>query len=178
VAREIRKTDDGFVERLQEKYDQTQRLDQHVVALEALVQDDRRKHAEEILQIDKDRRKVADTRDRLQKQVGELEQQVASLQTGREALLARLEKYEPAKPADPAAPDGTKGAGGATDRSIWWYVIGGVLAAVVVIGGVWWGGMLLSEKQDDGDEQPLTKDNEEKAGDRRKDDAAPPTPDT
>ena len=146
VSREIKGTSSGFVERLQEKYDQTARLARDVEARERELLYLKNADAEKIQSLEASKRKVVDAHDRLKNQVDDLTTKLASARKENELLAGRIAKYEPPKPAEPAT-GGDKVA--ASDRSVWWYVGGGILAAVLVVAGVWWGGMLLSEKQDE-----------------------------
>ena len=147
VAREIKKTESGFVERLQEKYDQTARLARDVEARERELLYLKNTDAERIQALEASKQKMVEARDRLNHQVDDLTTKLASAKKENELLSGRIAKYEPPKPAEPATGGDDKVAAG--DRSVWWYVGGGILAAVLVVAGVWWGGMLLSEKQDE-----------------------------
>jgi proteasome lid subunit RPN8/RPN11 len=173
VASEVKGTAPGFVERLQEKYDQTQRFAADVDARDVKIRELERLHGEETRLLESARRKADFANERLTKQMDELEKQVASLQKTKDELIAKY--VPPPKTTDPATGGDEKTAAG--DRSIWWYVGGGILAAVILVAGVWWSSMLLSEKHENGDDQPITKDNEEKPGNRREPiaDSAPST---
>jgi hypothetical protein len=179
VTSEVKGTAPGFVERLQEKYDQTQRFAADVETRDSRIRELERTLAAETSILRNAKAKSEGERGRLKNQVDDLTSKLASVQKENESLAARIAKYEPPKPADPAT-GGDEKATAAADPSIWWYVGGGILAAVVVAAGVWWGGMLLSEKHENGDDQPITKDNEDKASHRHEPnaDSTPPTPDT
>jgi hypothetical protein len=140
VATELKGTPPGFVERLQEKFDQTQRLNDDVKArvaeirlLEASVAEAKRKQdsAQSLASLEKER---------LNRQIGDLETRLDKRVKENEALALRLEKYEPAKPADEAAETANR-------WSIWWYVGGGLVAAVILGAGVWWGSKMWQEGQ-------------------------------
>ncbi|MDX1943964.1 MAG: Mov34/MPN/PAD-1 family protein [Pirellulaceae bacterium] len=147
VVAELRGTEGGFVERLQEKFDQSERLSGDVAAraaqireLEGAVAAAEAKLKAEGQQSQADRERLGQeigqlqaTADKLQAQLDAADQQIA-------ALAARLE---------PAASD--KAAGDkplvASDggTSVWWYVLAGVLAALVIVPGAWLAGKMLTK---------------------------------
>jgi proteasome lid subunit RPN8/RPN11 len=143
---EAKGTPPGFVERMQEKFDQTQRLSADVEARDSQVRELQATLAQATNQLKAAEAKADIEQKRLAGRLEELDKQVASLDKTNESLAARLEKYEP-KDADK-----TDKATAAADRSIWWYVGGGVLAAVVLVAGAWWGASLLGEKPPEAEE--------------------------
>jgi proteasome lid subunit RPN8/RPN11 len=146
VAREIKGTAPGFVERLAEQYDQTAKLNKDVQARDGQIEELKRTHAAETVTIGASLRKAENERERLKAQVDDLNKQLVTVVEKNELLAARIEKYEPTKK------DGDQTAGAGGDRSIWWYVGGGILAAVIVVAGVWFGGKLWAERVEDGTE--------------------------
>ena len=137
---EAKGTPPGFVQRMQEKFDQTQRLAGDVEARDSQVRELQATLAQATTQLKSAETKAENEHKRLAGRLEELDKQVASLAKTNESLAARLEKYEPKES------EKTDKAAAAADRSIWWYVGGGVLAAVVLVAGAWWGASLLSEK--------------------------------
>ncbi len=144
VAREIKGTAPGFVERLQEQYDETAKLKKDVEARDGQIEEQKRTHAAEIAKLYAASRKTERERDSLLVQVDDLNNQLAALDLNSKELKDKLAKYEP--PPKPTAADA---AADATGRSIWWYVGGGILAAVIVVAGVWFGGKLWAEQEED-----------------------------
>ena len=149
VAREIKGTAPGFIERLEGKYDQTAKLTKDVEARDGQIEELKRNSAAEIVTIGSALRKAENERERLKTRVDDLNKQLGNLTLQNEELLAKLEKYEP------PTKDATKTAAAGGDRTIWWYVGGGILAAVIVVAGVWFGGKLWSERVEDVPEEPL-----------------------
>jgi proteasome lid subunit RPN8/RPN11 len=154
-AAEMRGTAPGFVERMQEKFDQTQRLSGDVAAREAQVRE-----LERTLATTQQRLKVAGAeQERLKSAIGELDAQVVKVTNDNTRLAADLKALQP-KPADDDKVEGDETA----TRSVWWYIGGGVLAAIVLGAGAFVGTRLLQEKSDsesppdENSQQPATTD--------------------
>ncbi len=153
VAREIKGTAPGFVERLAEQYDQTAKLNKDVESRAGQIEHLKQTHAKEVATSYAAQLKAERERDSAKKQVDALNKQLASLELNNEQLAAKIAKYEPPlKSSDPASGVGGD-AGGAADRSVWWYVGGGILAAVIVVAGAWLGGKLLAREEIEASEE-------------------------
>jgi proteasome lid subunit RPN8/RPN11 len=162
VLSEMKGTGPGFIERMQEKFDQTQRLSADVEARDSQVRELQATVAEATNELKTSEAKSRIEQDKLADRLEELDKQIASLTKNNESLTARLEKYEPKKT------DGEgegEAASGTSDRSVWWYVGGGVLAAIVVAAGAWWGATLLGEKVPEAEDgrEPKTESDEASA---------------
>jgi hypothetical protein len=142
---ELKGTDEGAISRLQERFDQTQRLaddvaarDSRVRELERFVEDSRGRLA--ALETDAQREQ-----DRLKRQIATLEREKASAASSatkyKEEVAALRQKYDP-----PAAESDDEAAAGI---SVWWYVAAATLAALVIVGGVWLIGGRGSEPTDE-----------------------------
>jgi proteasome lid subunit RPN8/RPN11 len=151
-AAEMRGTTPGFVERMQDKFDQTQRLNADVEARAAQVNNLQAEQAVLSAKLGSVERKAASEQERLQNTIASLRTSIDRLTGEREKLTAKLEIYEPKVVDKDKSPD--QPAGEASERSVWWYVGGGVLAAVILGTGVWFGGRLLNEKNENKDIPP------------------------
>jgi proteasome lid subunit RPN8/RPN11 len=137
VVRELKGTDDGFVTRLQERFDQTDKLAADVSARDA--------------QVRELRTLVEDHRSRLQnleatakREEERLKLQVARLTTENERLQSDWKKSKDeltalrAERNLAAAPEESEAQAGASSGAVWWWVGGAVLVAAAVVAGVWW----------------------------------------
>ena len=141
VAAELKGTSPGFVERLTEKYDETQRLNDDIEARTA----EKRVLEASLSEVQRKRSSAASLasleQERLNREIGLLEARLDKLGKENESLAERLAVHEP-----PKAKDGNDAP---TQRwSVWWYVGGGLLAAVILGAGVWWGSKMLMEQED------------------------------
>lgn len=150
VVAELKGTSDGFVERLQEKFDQTKRLEVAVDSSAAKIRE-----LESLLASKRDQLVAAESldkeeQDRLKSQVGRLEVSVDKLKddlAAREAEVASLKtRLQPEKAAATADPN-------AKSTATIWYIVGGVLAAVVVVPGLWYAGRMLGKKAENEESQ-------------------------
>jgi proteasome lid subunit RPN8/RPN11 len=162
TAQELRGTPSGFVERLTDKYEQTERLAADVTARDSRISELERRLVEETTTLRVARLKAEGEVSRLKNVVEELNTKLAVVQKDNETLIA---KYVPPKSLDPATGSDEKAAA-ASSRLLWWYVGGGILAAVVLVAGVWWGGRLLTDKNEIDDGEPLASDNKEQSSPR------------
>lgn len=144
VVSELKGTDEGFVQRLEQRFDETNRLADDVAARDSQIREQQR-----LLEDTRSRLAALETKsqneeDRLQARIASLNDQVEKLREENEDLDSKLTKYEPKKPSDADA------AAAADDPiSLWWYIAGGVLAAAVIVPGVWWMTRAWAERSDD-----------------------------
>jgi len=143
IVRELKSTDDGFVKRLQERFDQTDKLSGDVAArdaqvreLKGLVEDHRGR-----LQALEASTKREEERLKLQvtNLASENERLRSDLKKNKEELTGLQAKLNPAASAD-ADVAATTNPGAA-----WWWAGGMALAALAVVAGVWWIGGAKSE---------------------------------
>ena len=144
VVSELKGTDEGFVQRLEQRFDETSRLSDDVAARDSQIREQQR-----LLEDTRSRLAALETKskneeDRLQARIASLNDQVEKLRDENDELDAKLTKYEPKKkPSD--ADSATLGDG---EISLWWYIAGGILAAAVIVPGVWWMTRAFAEKAD------------------------------
>ena len=147
VVAELRGTSDGFVDRLQEKFDHSQRLAADVAARDAQIRELSGSLADVRERLAAEETKAKSERERLSVEVAQLQSAAEKLKKQLDAAdtqVAALEaKLDPEK-AKPGVVDAA-----AKDTSVWWYVLGGVLAAAVIVPGVWLAGRMLGSKNPD-----------------------------
>jgi proteasome lid subunit RPN8/RPN11 len=163
VAAEIRAAPPGFVERMQEKFDQTEKLREDVEARSAqirLLEADKGLLANELTSAKL--KSQADT-ERLQGQIASLEVKVEKLIARNDELTAKLATYEPKKEPGKESDDE---AATASSNSLWWYIGGGVLAAVVLVAGAIVGGRMLGDKPSEDAESKSDRPSAENAGEQ------------
>lgn len=133
VVGELRSTEPGFVERLQERYDQTNRLAGDVAARDSQIR-------ELSTTLEQSRQRLKSTESLAKSEQDRLRLEVATLTTRLEQLtedhktqtkkLAALEGNKKSDDGDLLSDD--------AGRSVWWYVLGGAVIAAIVVPGVWW----------------------------------------
>jgi proteasome lid subunit RPN8/RPN11 len=138
VVHELKAADDGFVTRLQERFDKTGKLTEDIAARDSQIREQRT-----LLEDTRSRLATLETttkaeQDRLKTQnaglISKNERLEANLQKSKSDLAALQAKLDPKA----AAKDGA--AADAGPVSVWWWVIGGSLAAIALVAGVWWVG--------------------------------------
>jgi proteasome lid subunit RPN8/RPN11 len=138
VVRELKSTDDNFVSRLQERYDQTAKLTDDVAARDAQIREQR-------MLLEDTRTRLSSLETTAKSEQERLKTQNASLISKNEALDANLQKAKKELAAlqvklDPKAAAADGAAADAGSVSFWWWVGGGALAAIALVAGVWWVG--------------------------------------
>jgi proteasome lid subunit RPN8/RPN11 len=162
VAADLRNAPPGFVERMQEKFDQTGELRQNAENREAKVRELQTSLDEVNTMLRLAEGKAASERERLGNQIGVLETKIDSLTKEKERLLARIDVLDPPKIAK--TDEGDPKEGEASSNSLWWYVGGGLVAAVVLVAGAIVGGRMLGDKpsEEAKEGEPSTTDAAEK----------------
>lgn len=164
VAAEIRNAPPGFVERMQEKFDQTEELRRDKENGEARIRELQTSLDEVSTKLRQTEGSATIERERLNNQIGVLETKLDSLTKDKERLLARINVLDPPKTAKTDEGDAKEGE--ASDNSLWWYIGGGVLAAVVLVAGAIAGGRMLGDKPSEETESKPDRPSAESAGEQ------------
>jgi proteasome lid subunit RPN8/RPN11 len=162
MAAEMRGAAPGFVERMQEKFDQTTELRQNAENREAKVRELQTSLDDVSSKLRLAENSAISERERLNNEIGRLEKKLDNLTKEKERLVARINILDPPKTANTDEGDAQEGE--AASSSFWWYIGGGVAAAVVLIAGAIVGGKLLGDKPSE--EPPPSEDSAEKPGER------------
>lgn len=163
VAADLRSAPPGFVERMQEKFDQTEELRQNAENRESKVRELQTSLDEVSTKLKLTEGNANLERERLNNQIGVLETKLDSLTKDKERLLARIDVLDP--PKTTKTDEGEK-AGEASGNSLWWYIGGGVAAAIVLVAGALVGGRLLGDKPSEETESKPDRPSAESAGEQ------------
>jgi proteasome lid subunit RPN8/RPN11 len=142
--RELKNTDDGAISRLAERFDQTGKLTEDVMARDAALRESRVAMDEINRRLTSHETKARLDESKFKAEIADLTTENARLREDRTKYKAELASLQPK--VNPKSADGKEAAAADAPVSVWWWVAGGTLAALAVVAGVWWVGGRGSEQ--------------------------------